>query len=334
MTPLSPAAHLRRFFTGSRWWIMVVLALAVIAWNWFTDPDKGAPQGTVIMARLQWLGLVVLCAAPTYLIRRALLGRTRSREVCAEMMRGNVAAGIGYAGICVLSGMVFLGVVNMAHATELPKSEISQVPPNAVALLPVLQSEQRARWPDMPDPPALGAQVEQESCVSLKSTRCWSPRAELKTSREYGFGLGQITITSRFDNFAAARGLDPSLHGWEFADRFDPARQLRVLVLMDRNSYQALRALPAGRERLAMAFVAYNGGLGGLQADRQLCAKIPGCDPARWFGHVEQHSLKSRVKQPGYGQSFFDISRGYPIALLVVRYPRYVSALAPRAGGA
>jgi hypothetical protein len=35
--------------------------------------------------------------------------------------------------------------------------------------------------------------VEHESCISLKHKRCWEPTSQLKTSREIGAGLGQVT---------------------------------------------------------------------------------------------------------------------------------------------
>lgn len=135
-------------------------------------------------------------------------------------------------------------------------------------------------------------------------------------------------MTPRFDNFKEARKLDASLRDWQFADRYDPARQLRTLVLMDRSGYRQLSALvPDERERLAMAFSAYNGGLGGVLQDRRLCAAVAGCDPGRWFGHVELNSLKARAKTAGYGQSFYDINRGYVRAVMIERRPRYVQAM-------
>lgn len=33
------------------------------------------------------------------------------------------------------------------------------------------------------------------------------------------------------------------------------------------------------------------------------------CDADQWFGHVELHSVKSREKWQGYGQSAYDINR-------------------------
>lgn len=144
-------------------------------------------------------------------------------------------------------------------------------------------------------------------------------------SGRYGFGLGQLTVTPKFDNFAEARKLHGSLRDWKFEDRFDADRQLRVVVLMDRSAFNRLPFVGDQRERLAMTFSAYNGGLGGVLQARRLCAKVTGCDPDRWFGHVEHHSLKAKTKTAGYGKSFFDINRGYVRAVMDERRHRYTA---------
>ena len=176
----------------------------------------------------------------------------------------------------------------------------------------------------------MAAQVEQETCASLKSAKCWNPRAELKTSREYGFGLGQLTVTSRFDNFKEARKLDVSLRDWAWADRYDPGRQLRTMVLMDKAGFSRLSFIPDQHERLAMSFAGYNGGVGGVLSDRRVCAATKGCDPNRWFGHVEHTSLKAKTAAQGYGQSFFQINRGYVQNIMVVRRQKYALAMGER----
>ena len=207
-----------------------------------------------------------------------------------------------------------------------------ELPPGAVQYMPLLREEIAARWPDLPLPSALAAQVEQETCISLTAHGCWNPKTELKTSREYGFGLGQLTVTSRFNAFAEVQGMDSGLHGWKWADRYDPRLQLRALVVKDRVNAAGFRtATPSAEDRLAFALAAYNGGIGGTLADIRLCAHTNGCDPQKWFGHVERTSLKSRTKVGGYGQSFFDINRGYVRNVLVVRRPKYVQ---PMEGGA
>ena len=296
---------------SSRLWVMWVAAAAVMAWYWLTDPDGGAET----LARVQWLAWLVVVAGPVYLLRRALMDDARSLAAYRRAMETSTGAGLVFLGLALLTGLLFLAFAGRAAAATLP--------PGAVQYLPALAAEQQAHWPDMKMRSALAAQVEQETCPSLKSAKCWNPRAELKTSREYGFGLGQITSTSRFDNFAEARKLHPSLRDWQFADRYDPVRQLRTMVLMDKAGFSRLSFVGDSGERLAMAFSAYNGGMGGVLADRRLCAQIEGCDPGKWFGHVERHSLKAKVAAKGYGKSFFEINREYVRNIIFVRRARY-----------
>lgn len=297
-----------------RVWVLVVAALAVVGWFWHTDPAGGADT----LLRLQWVVWLVVVAGPVYLIRRALMDGARSREAFREGMKTPTGAGLIFLGLCILTGMLFLAMAGQARGANLP-------PKASAEYLPVLAEELATHWPAAPLRSVFAAQVEQETCPSLTSKKCWSPGAELKTSREYGFGLGQLTVTKRFDNFAGARGLDPTLRDWAWADRYDARRQLRTMVLMDRAGYRSLKTVPDQMERLAMAFSAYNGGLGGVLNDRRLCGQVAGCDPARWFGHVELHSLKARAAVQGYGKSFYEINRGYVRAVMIERRPRYAA---------
>jgi len=197
------------------------------------------------------------------------------------------------------------------------------LPPNAVTYLPVLQAEIRQHWPQTPLPSTLAAQVEQETCYNLKHRKCWNPKAELKTEREYGFGLGQLTVTKRFDNFSEAKKLHHSLADWQWEDRYDPSRQLRTMILMDKAAWARLSFVDDEIERLAMTFSAYNGGLGGVLQDRKLCSSKAGCDPNKWFGHVAEHSFKKKTKTSGYGQSFYHINREYVVNVLTTRREKY-----------
>lgn len=310
---------MRKMLSKYRFWVMWAAALLVLGWYWLTDPDGGAET----LARLQWLSWLLIVAGPVYLMRRALMDGARSKEAFRRALESPTGAGLVFIGLCLLTGLLFMAFAGQARAGEWPDKGAANPPLQSVHYLPILQSEIIDHWPDAPIHSAMAAQVEQETCPSLKSAKCWNPRTELKTDREYGFGLGQLTRTSRFDNFAEARKLHPSLRDWQWSDRYDATRQLRTMILMDRGGYRRLGAIPDPRERLAMAFSAYNGGLGGVLADRRVCAGVPGCDPGRWFGHVEAHSLKAKVAAKGYGQSFFQINRGYVRAVLFDRRHRY-----------
>jgi len=218
----------------------------------------------------------------------------------------------------IVKALLLLLVVTCASAQVVPE--------NAKRYLPSLKQEQVRYWPTLTRPSMLAGQVEQESCISLKHPRCWNPRAELRTSRERGVGFGQITKTAKFDALAELRAQFPRELGdwsWNSATLYDPSYQLRALILMDLRNYKNIVGVRDPHERLAMTLSAYNGGLGGLMSDRSVCSATPGCDPSRWFGHVERTSRKSRVRLPGYGKSFFDINREYPINVLSVRSVKY-----------
>ena len=201
------------------------------------------------------------------------------------------------------------------------------IPALASVYLPMLAAVIASLWPTMPDPPLLAGQIEQETCITLKHRKCWNPKAELKTDREYGFGLGQLTVTPRFNNFEAAKGWDKSLAGWRWEGRYDPQMQLRALVAYNRNLYAQIRFGASERDRLAFMFSAYNGGLGGLLKDRRICAATRGCDPDRWFGHIERHSFRAKTAVDGYRKSFFEINREYVHNIMNVRSTKYRGAL-------
>lgn len=197
------------------------------------------------------------------------------------------------------------------------------LPELAQIYAPLLVAQLGLMWPGMPLPSTLGAQVERETCVSLKSKGCWNPKTELKTDREYGFGLGQLTITPKFNNFEAAKTWDKRLASWKWEERFDPTKQIQALIAYDRNLFNQIRFGKTTNDRLAFTFSAYNGGYGGLVKDRQICAATPGCDKDVWFGNVELYSFRAKTKVKGYGQSFFDINRGYVRDIMEIRRHRY-----------
>lgn len=206
------------------------------------------------------------------------------------------------------------------------------IPPGAKVYAPLLVEKQKAVWPQAPEPWTLAGLVEQESCISLTHPRCWNPRSELKTSREYGFGLGQITVayradgSARFNKFEELRAAHASLRDWTWANRFDPGYQLTAIVEMNLYLWRRLASAPGATVTDHWAFVlsSYNGGLAGVLQDRRLCSNTRGCDPARWFGHVERTSLKSRVPQPGYGnRSWYEINRSHVRNVLTLRRDKY-----------
>ena len=54
-----------------------------------------------------------------------------------------------------------------------------------------------------------------------------------------------------------------------------------------------------------------------------MCSAIKDCDPDKWFDNVEKHSFRSRTAAKGYGQSFFDVNRGYVKKIMIERVEKY-----------
>ena len=277
----------------------------------YFDKPSLAPWGL-------FAGLMLYGAALTHLMRRFFMPYIELKPLAQRAQEHPIGAGLVFLAMTILIAAYFMVASSVVRAAELPE--------NAKRYVPILAQEQRAWWPTMPQPSALGAQIEQETCVSLKSPRCWSPRAELRTSRERGVGLGQITRTARFDALAEIRAAYPdALAQWDWNrdSLYDPRFQLRALVLKDYQGWRHVIGAATAQDRLAFAFAGYNGGIGGVLSDRQLCRGTRDCDASRWFGNVERTSLKAKSAAAGYGKSFFEINREYVHNVLIARRPRY-----------
>jgi membrane-bound lytic murein transglycosylase MltF len=110
---------------------------------------------------------------------------------------------------------------------------------------------------------------------------------------------------------------------WESPNLYDPNRQMRALILLNKSNYIRITGTADETEHLAMMFIAYNGGLGRVINDRKLCQAISGCDASQWFGQAEKQSALAKKALPGYGKSFFEINREYPRNIMYVRALKY-----------
>lgn len=181
--------------------------------------------------------------------------------------------------------------------------------------LPTLSELANRHWSDAPMREVMAGQVEQESR--------WNPRAELKTDREYGFGLAQITVTSRFDNFHAARQRLPPLRDWQWNDRWNVRHQLTYLVMTDRANFQALRGLFEDDEnRWAGALVAYNAGMGTVLQRRALAHRTLPNAASKWFSGLDSVRLPGENRML-YGRDLGERRNEYPRLIIKVRAPKY-----------
>ena len=292
-------------------------ALLGLGVSLLSDPDGGLSTALGGLSILQGVWAV----AAAHWARKAIMDYPEADWRSLFARAGESTTG---AGLALLAGAIVFAALLMVFA---PRAHAGELPAGFVKYGPVLQAQQRAYWPNHPNPALLAALVEQESCTSLKSPKCWNPASQLKSAREEGAGMGQITRayradgSVRFDALADLRGqYGGELGEWTWANVYTrPDLQLRALVLMSRDAASAFRTAPA---MLAFGDAAYNGGAGGVQRERRACAMARGCDPGQWFGNVEAHCLKSR--QPLYGgRNACDINREHVTNVLTVRWHKY-----------
>lgn len=205
------------------------------------------------------------------------------------------------------------------------------IPKNAPQFLPIVKEEANRLMPDLDTVWYFGGLIEHESCISLKHSKCWQPTSQLKTSREIGAGLGQLTKafnpdgSIRFDSLSDLRRANMAelkeLSWSNITQR--PDLQIRGIILMTRSNYKQLYVIKDEYQRLAMTDVSYNAGLGRIKKNRLQCGLTKGCDPQQWFGHVEKQCTAS--KKPIYaGRSACDIMNHHAHDVLQVRMPKYI----------
>jgi hypothetical protein len=282
-----------------------------------TDPDRGITTGLLVMS----IAVGLLAALFAHIVRKALHDYPEAdmRRLFARASENPIGAGLALIALAIVSAALLGLFGRAAHAQG--------IPPQAKTVLPVLQAEIRANWPNHPQPSYFGGLIEHETACPRPSM-CWQPVARLKTSREEGAGMGQLTRAwsrdgrLRFDALAEMRAAHPSLAELDWATIYQrPDLQLRAIVLKSRDDWRAIG--PAAR--VEFVDLAYNAGRGRVSQDRRACAMTPGCDPALWFGHVEKTCTASR--QPIYGtRSACDISRHH-VSDVLARARKYTEVL-------
>lgn len=302
-------------------WLAPVLVLAAL---WATDPDGGATTKQWIVRVLVGVFLIAL----SHWVRRAYFDYPEADVRTLFRRAGSTSTGSGLALIAVA---IFLFAVLMLFAGRAGAQDVRTfIPPQAHQHLPTLAAERARFWSDHSQPELLPALIEHESCLRLTHSRCWNPASRLKSAREEGAGLGQITRafrpdgSTRFDALAEMRDRHPSLREWSWSTVYQrPDLQLRAVVLKMRDNHRFFTGLGVSpAEALQFADAGYNGGNGGVQADRRACRAKPGCDPGRWFGHVERTCTKSHAALYG-NRSACDINRHHVHDVTQVRAAKY-----------
>jgi len=212
------------------------------------------------------------------------------------------------------------------------------IPTKAYPLLPVVYENVDELFVDFEMKSYFPALFEQESCIALTYKRCWSPTSRLYATRkngtrEEGAGMPQLTRvwrrngTVRFDTLTLlTRKYPKELAGLTWKTVYKrPKLQLKAGMLLWRDNYLRLgRNYPkmTTLSKIAMADAAYNGGYGGLRKEIRACSRKKGCNPMKWFGHVEKTCMKS--KRALYGRrNACDINREHVRTIFFKRYYKY-----------
>lgn len=287
---------------------------AILAALLVTDPDKGLMTGMLVMA----LATPVLAVAFSHLARKGLFDYLDLKTVADKAQQEPTGAGLVFVGVCIVLAALLGLFGKSAHAA---------VPAQAHQYLPVLSAELDKTWPAAPDRAYMGGLIEHESACPRKSS-CWKPTARLKTYREEGAGLGQLTRAwsksgaLRFDKLGEMREAHPALRELSWATIYQrPDLQMRTMIVMVKADHYRFASTAAP---LHFADAAYNGGWGGVQKERRACGLKSGCDPQRWVGHVEHVCLKSKAPIAMYGnRSPCAINREHVRDVIYAKAPKY-----------
>lgn len=304
---------------------LVIGVILAILMSYLSDPSGGK---RTFFAGLELL-LVIVAVALAHWCRKKLFDYPEGdlQKLAGAASQNPVGAGLVFVGICGVFCALLFAFAPRANASVLPAGFYKHID--------ALVAEQKRYWPDHPDIAYLAALVEQESCTSLKSKKCWNPAARLKATRkdgsEEGAGMGQLTRvyradgSLRFDSLKAMRAqYGPALGDLSWDNVYQrPDLQLRTMVIMSRDAAN-LRQFSdlSSLVKLAFGDAIYNGGPRDLQRERRACGMVKSCDPNQWFGHVENVCLKSRKPLYG-GKNACDINREHVRNVMLVRSNKY-----------
>lgn len=204
------------------------------------------------------------------------------------------------------------------------------IPLGAITYKLTVQEEIERNYPKLVEYNYVPALIEHESCIHLLHKRCWNPTSQLKSSREVGAGLGQVTKayredgSVRFDKLKELRDTYRSeLQELSWENVYTrPDLQIRALVLLVKQDNNRLRGIEDEHERLKFTDAAYNGGVGGVLKEQRACGLAADCNPQIWFGNVENYCMKS--KKALYGtRSACMINRSHVHSSINEKLPKY-----------
>jgi hypothetical protein len=208
----------------------------------------------------------------------------------------------------IFMGVIALMIAILFIAVPAGASPLDQARP----YLPQLSRAIDSQWPSMPMRQIAAGQVEQESG--------WKAHATLKTSRELGRGLTQMTVAydskgrERFNIYReACRAKALSAWDWQ-RDPYNVHYQLTFLVLQDRANFVQVRPyFKDDAEAHKGSLVCYNAGSGRWLSRRNNARRL-GIPADRWDGGLDR----------AYGKGEAALLYGRPLYAAVNEYPRVI----------
>lgn len=217
-------------------------------------------------------------------------------------------------------------ISTLAYAVD----QRTYIPPKAFLYNQVIKNQLDITFPKIPTYHYIPSLIEHESCISLRHRKCWEPTSALRTSRETGIGLGQLTKTFRADGSVRFDTLSDMAKAYKVELRelswatihLRPDLQIRTMIIMVRDTYNKLYTITDPIERLKMSDSAYNSGYGSVTKKRRVCSLTKGCDANRWTGHVGLQCLGNNAVIYGK-RSACDINKHHVDDVFNVKLPKY-----------
>lgn len=225
----------------------------------------------------------------------------------------------------VLLTLLFASIANANVKTQLPK--------NYHGLKDNLYYEVNRLMPDFLLPPYFGSLIEHESCISITHSKCWNSQSRLKTSREEGAGLPQLTRawkidgTLRFDTLSdLVKRYPKELNGLNWNTVYSrPDLQIRAMILLWGSNFKLFKNKDIDYwSMVAFSDSAYNGGYRDVEKGMTVCKLKVGCDHKVWFDNVEKVVVKS-TKILYANRSADMINKHHVKDVLTIRFDKYVA---------
>lgn len=197
------------------------------------------------------------------------------------------------------------------------KSVRTFIPPKAKYYQYYILENNLEFLPDEIVPWYFDALIEHETCITLCNKKCWNPKARLRTKREEGAGLGQLTRvfrkngTVRWDTIRTLKMRYPKLlKNLTWKNVYNrPDLQIRALILLWKNDYRYYKGYVDKKSVVWFADSAYNGGFKWLNRERELCKFTKHCDPKKWFGNVARIKSRRAIRKLYGNRTAWDINR-------------------------